>query len=152
MESSTQWSWVWVNSGSCWWTGKPGMLQSMESQGVGHDWTTGLNWTVLSSTLCDPMVCSPSGSSVCEHFQARMGVGCPSLLQGIFPTQRSKLHLLCLLPLQVDLSLHHWESHLEPNSVSSVCVYMWMSRCEGRRGLYLQWAQRNVKVIIIMFL
>ena len=39
MTSPTQWTWVWVNSGSWWWTGKPGMLQSMGSQRVGHDWT-----------------------------------------------------------------------------------------------------------------
>ena len=32
-------------SGSWWWTGKPGVLQSMESQRVRHDWTTELNWT-----------------------------------------------------------------------------------------------------------
>ena len=48
MASRTQWTWVWVNSGSCWWTGKPGMLQSMGSQRVGHDWATELNWTELS--------------------------------------------------------------------------------------------------------
>ena len=39
--------WVWVSSGSLWWTGKPGMLQSMGSQTVGHDWVTELNWTEL---------------------------------------------------------------------------------------------------------
>ena len=33
---------VWVNSGSCWWTGKPGMFQSMESQRVRHDCATEL--------------------------------------------------------------------------------------------------------------
>ena len=38
--SLTPWTWVWVNSGSWWWTGKPGMLQSMGSQRVGHDWAT----------------------------------------------------------------------------------------------------------------
>ena len=37
MASLTQWTWVWVNSGSWWWTGKPGMLQSMGSPRVGHD-------------------------------------------------------------------------------------------------------------------
>ena len=37
--------WVWVNSGIWWWTGKPGLLQSMGSQRVGHDWVTELNWT-----------------------------------------------------------------------------------------------------------
>ena len=43
MASSTQWTWVWVNSGSWWWTGKPGVLQSMGSQRVGHNWVTELN-------------------------------------------------------------------------------------------------------------
>ena len=39
-----QWTWVWVDSMSCWWTGKPGMLQSMGSQRVRHNWVTELNW------------------------------------------------------------------------------------------------------------
>ena len=42
MASLTQWTWVWVNSGSWWWTGKPGVLQSMGSRRVGHGWTTEL--------------------------------------------------------------------------------------------------------------
>ena len=45
MVSLTQWTWVWVNSGSWWWTGSPGMLQSMGLQRVGHDWASKLNWT-----------------------------------------------------------------------------------------------------------
>ena len=45
MVSWTQWTWVWVISGCWWWTGKPGVLQSMGSQRVGHNWTTELNWT-----------------------------------------------------------------------------------------------------------
>ena len=44
MASLTQWTWVWVNSGSWWWTGRPGMLQSMGLQRVAHDWATELNW------------------------------------------------------------------------------------------------------------
>ena len=48
MASPTQWTWVWVNSRSWWWTGRPGMLQFMTSQRVGHDWTTELNWTPSS--------------------------------------------------------------------------------------------------------
>ena len=44
MASPTQWTWVWVNSGSWWWTGRPGMLPSMESQRIRHDWVTKLNW------------------------------------------------------------------------------------------------------------
>ena len=44
MASPTQWTWVWVNSGSWWRTGKPGVLQSMWSQRVGHDWVTEMNY------------------------------------------------------------------------------------------------------------
>ena len=45
MASPTQWTWVWASSESWWWTGKSGVLQSMGSQRVGHDWATELNWT-----------------------------------------------------------------------------------------------------------
>ena len=45
MASPTQWTWVWVNSGSWWWTGRPGVLWFMGLQRFGHDWTTELNWT-----------------------------------------------------------------------------------------------------------
>ena len=48
MASLTQWTWVWVSSGSWWWTGRPGVLRFMGSQRVGHDWPTGLNWTDLN--------------------------------------------------------------------------------------------------------
>ena len=45
MASPTQWTWIWVNSGSWWWTGRPGVLQFMGLQRVGHNW---LNWTELN--------------------------------------------------------------------------------------------------------
>ena len=45
MASPIQWTWVWVNSGSWWWTGRAGVLQSMVLQRVGHGWATKLNWT-----------------------------------------------------------------------------------------------------------
>ena len=47
MASLTRWTWVWENSGSWWWTGRPGMLQFMGLQRVRHDWATELNWTEL---------------------------------------------------------------------------------------------------------
>ena len=49
MASLTQWMWVWVNSGSWWWTERPGVLQFMGSRRVGHDWATELNWTELKT-------------------------------------------------------------------------------------------------------
>ena len=59
MASPTQWAWVWVNSGSWWQTGRPGMLQSMGSQRVGYNWVTELNlWSwacplISSWEMCD---------------------------------------------------------------------------------------------------
>ena len=47
MASLTQWTWVWADSGSWWWTGRLGVLQFMGSQRVGHDWVTELSWTVF---------------------------------------------------------------------------------------------------------
>ena len=48
MASPTQWTWDWASSRSWWWTGKTGVLQSMGSQRVRHDWMTELNWTFKS--------------------------------------------------------------------------------------------------------
>ena len=54
MASLTHWTWVWVNSGSWWWTGRPGMLWFMGSQRVRDDRVTELNWTEKKKvrTLC----------------------------------------------------------------------------------------------------
>ena len=48
MASLTWWTWVWASSRSWWWTGKPGVLPSIGSQRVRHDWVTELNWTMDS--------------------------------------------------------------------------------------------------------
>ena len=58
----TRWTWVWVNSSSWWWIGRPGVLQYVGSQRVGHDWATELYWTECNgisfyrdSYLVDPL-------------------------------------------------------------------------------------------------
>ena len=51
MAPPTLWTWVWVISGSWWWTGKSAMLQSMGFQRVRHDWANELNWTVYIKYL-----------------------------------------------------------------------------------------------------
>ena len=51
MASLTRWTWVWVNSGSWWWTGRPGVLRFMGLQRVGHDWVTDLIWSDLINFL-----------------------------------------------------------------------------------------------------
>ena len=45
MASLIKWTWVWASFRRWWKIGKPGMLQSMGSQRVGHNWVTELNWT-----------------------------------------------------------------------------------------------------------
>ena len=61
--SLTRWTWVWVNSGSWRWTGRPGVPQSMGSQRVGHNWEAELNWT---EGKCVPQ---------------RQTIACPSMVQ-----------------------------------------------------------------------
>ena len=48
MASLTQWTWVWVNSGSWWWTGRPGVMWFMGLQRVGHYWATDLIWCMFT--------------------------------------------------------------------------------------------------------
>ena len=49
--ASTQWTWVWVDSGSWWWTGRLGVLRFMGSQRVGHNWVTELNYLSMSGNF-----------------------------------------------------------------------------------------------------
>ena len=95
MASLTRWTWVWVNSGSWWWTGRPGVLRFMGSQRVGQ--TEWLNWTELrlqpTRLLC-PWVFPGKNP----------GVGCHFLLQRIFLTQGSNLGLLQLQADSLPLS------------------------------------------------
>ena len=51
MTSPTQWTWVWVNFGSCWWTGRPGVLGFMGPQWVRHDWVTELDWNIKKNSF-----------------------------------------------------------------------------------------------------
>ena len=87
MASPTQWTLVWVNSGSWWWTGRPGVLQSMWLQRVGHDWATeldkelpdfsGQTWVKLlqeGSELCF-WAFYETTSHRCPKRNVRVGVG-----------------------------------------------------------------------------
>ena len=52
MASLTLWTWVSVDSGGWWWTGRPCVLRFMELQRVGHDWATELNWAEWENIPC----------------------------------------------------------------------------------------------------
>jgi len=59
MTLPTQWTWVWVNSRSWWWTGRPGVLRFMGSQTVGHNWATELNWCYVIYKYIKSLCCTP---------------------------------------------------------------------------------------------
>ena len=60
MASPTRWAWVWVDSRSWWWTGRPDVLRFMGSQRVGYDWATELNWTEPYDTELSAQQISPT--------------------------------------------------------------------------------------------
>ena len=63
MAPPTHWSWVWVNSGSGWWAGRPGVLQPMRSQWVRHNWVTELTESMLIMKI---MLTSVKRSHACS--------------------------------------------------------------------------------------
>ena len=88
MASSTRWTWIWISSGSWWWTGKPGVLQCTGSQTVGHDWAVeqqhlylvgGENserkWQYLRKHLQAKATCLPVGILGKESYR-KMGAHC----------------------------------------------------------------------------
>ena len=66
MASLTRWTWVWVNSGSWWWTGRPGVLWFMGSQRVGHDWATDLIWSYKSFRSFQDVLSSRKSSQLLQ--------------------------------------------------------------------------------------
>ena len=68
MASLTRWTWVWVNSGSWWWTGRPGMLWFMGSQRVRHDWVTELILTDVRQYLTVVLIWIPWWLAVLSVF------------------------------------------------------------------------------------
>ena len=89
MASPSRWTWVWVNSRSWWWTGRPGMLWFMGSQRVGHDWATEVNWTELNQYL-------PFGFFSCKILPlakcSRLGLPSAHFLQVLFCTGPFKIY------------------------------------------------------------
>ena len=61
MASPTLCTWVWVNSRIWWGTGRPGVLQSMGLQRVGHDWMTELNWASLGNQELPHLILGGNG-------------------------------------------------------------------------------------------
>ena len=76
-KSLTRWTWLWASSRTWWWTGRPGVLQSMGSQRVGHDWVTEMNWLIAFRVCARNMLIN-------SFFFFFFDCGGSSLLQGLF--------------------------------------------------------------------
>ena len=135
MASLTQWTWVWVNSGSWWWTGRPGVLQFMGFQRVRHSWATELNWTELK-TLCHNLTasqardpnqcplsqwCHPTISSSVVPFSSCLNL---SQHQDLFKWVSSLHQVAKVLEFQLQLQSFQWifrTDFLQAELVGSLC-------------------------------
>ena len=91
MASLTQWTWVWVDSGSWWWTGRPGVLQFMGSQRARHDWVSELNWTLNWNILCKNMKAFKEKNFDDEMLTSHL-LGARYFSQGHLSNQDSKVY------------------------------------------------------------
>ena len=93
MASVTQWTWVWTDSGRRWKTGKPGMLQSMESQRIGYDWVTEQQQQHKKLTYVILEVEKSSRSTLLAGDQEEL-MGVSSILEaGVFRIQEESIFL-----------------------------------------------------------
>ena len=128
MASPTRWMWVWVNSGSWWWIGRPGVLRFMGSQRVRHDWATELNWT-------DVEVQGKNTEVVCQ-----------SLLQWATSCQTSPLWPICLGWLHVA-----WLSFIEFDKLWSMWSN-WLVVCDYGFSLSALWSLLSAPTVLLGFL
>ena len=120
----TRWAWVWVNSGRWWWTGRPGVLQSMGSQRVGHAWATELNWTELNALL---EIISPYQSTIVFLFMLSSDAILCHLLNLLQITYCTTLHDLVK---DVIIVGHSFATHYLQDSWHVCCVCLqWTHEC-----------------------
>ena len=88
MASPTRWTWVWMNSRSWWWTGRPGVLRFMGSQRIRHDWATEMNWIIIFQNLCKFLKLY---FRVCVSFYKPIS-SCEPFIRHVFYQRHSQLH------------------------------------------------------------
>ena len=99
MASPTRCTWVWVNSGSWWWTGRPGVLQVMGSQRVAHNWVTELN--IMTKALFQPALLSWYPSVLLHRLKTsyfKKGGQCGWSNMLLFPSLHWRVSILTPMP------------------------------------------------------
>ena len=105
MASPTQWTWVWIGSGSWRWTERPGVLHSMGSQRVRHDWATELNWLIVCPSFFSGFYFyQPSASELLLFTSYRWG-------NGRMPEGRDRAGMLITEPTPESMCFHHCPVH-----------------------------------------
>ena len=113
MASLTRWTWGSVNSGSWWWTGRPGVLRFMGSQRVRHDWATELNCKIWVYSYWTK---TPLLKGTCFYAQSLSRVQ-------VFATLWT---IACQAPLSMGFSRQYWSGLPFPSPGLS-CAPTWKS-------------------------
>ena len=101
MASPTRWTWIWVNFGSWWWTGRPGVLPFMGSQRLRHNWVTEMNWTELILYLdFIPVICRGAPVNASLYCHTMSSLSCPMAAMLLHPSRcfkedRSRTRIIC---------------------------------------------------------
>ena len=139
MASPTQWTWVWVDSRSWWWTGRPGMLRFVGSQRVGRDWATELIWSHLPSWTSE--FYWESGSRDSLEWEALFGGSLVQFITAPRAPQQKKLlcfHFLMMLVVCASITgLFHSQPALAGKSVSFSSVNL-KRLCRSQRCFLLE--------------
>ena len=136
MASLTQWTWVWVDSRSWWWTGRPGVLWFMGSQRVRHDWATELNWTD-NFTPCTTTIATPLIQTIITSCLYEIVLPCLLLSASLPPSYSLFTALKPLCCFMIPVMFHYflpkyttdsWDKHEDVLSGSHLMRKVW-SKC-----------------------
>ena len=145
MVSPTRWTWIWVNSGSWWWTGRPGVLQIMGSQRVGHNWETELNvrkglpWWLRQWRTC--LQCRRTGFDpwVGTIPWRREWQPTPVFLSGEFQGQRSLADYSPWGHRESDTTEWLTQKRLQKLSIQAKVHWKMDARLGDKCGLHVSW-------------
>ena len=133
MASPMQWTWVWVSSRSWWWTRKPGMLQSIGSQRVGHNWATELNQqSRFKSLIYHLLALGPDMS----YFSMILFLIENNNIKLIWP-QQDFLHFLNRTNSWVSISAHFVQ----------LFAILWTAACQASLSIINSWSLLKLKSI-----